>query len=153
MPDDAPTSMDAVINAYKAGIDRTLLRENLKRTVEERFIRLMELQAFAEELQRAGREARRKKPRPGWETCSRRHGWNKGLNFTLTTSIGDVDLLGEIAGGGGYDALLPHTVELSAFGHACRCIDLEMLIRVKRAAGRPKDLEAIAELESLRDER
>ena len=58
----APTSMDAVINAYKAGIDRTLLRENLKRTVEERFIRLMELQAFAEELQKAGREARKKKP-------------------------------------------------------------------------------------------
>jgi hypothetical protein len=54
--------MDAVINAYKAGVDRTLLRENLKRTVEERFIRLMELQAFAEEIQRAGREARKKQP-------------------------------------------------------------------------------------------
>jgi hypothetical protein len=62
MADDAqgPTGMDAVINAYKAGIDRTLLRENLKRTVEERFIRLMDLQAFAEELQRAGKAARRK---------------------------------------------------------------------------------------------
>lgn len=69
------------------------------------------------------------------------------------TSVGDVDLLGEIAGGGGYEALLPHTLELTAFGHACRCIDLDTLIRVKRAAERPKDLEAIAELESLRDER
>ena len=34
----------------------------------------------------------------------------------------------------------------------CRCLDLEALIRVKRAAGRPKDLEAIAELEAIREE-
>jgi hypothetical protein len=32
-------------------------------------------------------------------------------------------------------------------------LDLDALIRVKRAAGRPKDFEAIAELESLRDRR
>jgi hypothetical protein len=61
-------------------------------------------------------------------------------------------LIGEIAGGGGYEALLPHSVELSAFGHVARCIDLPTLIRVKRAAGHPKDLETIAELEALRDE-
>ena len=33
----------------------------------------------------------------------------RGLNFTLTTAIGDIDLLGEIPGGGDYQALLPHT--------------------------------------------
>jgi len=76
-----------------------------------------------------------------------------GLNFTLTTSVGDLDLLGEIAGGGGYDSLLPHTVELEMFGHRCKCLDLEWLIRTKRAAGRPRDLEAIAELDALREER
>ena len=76
----------------------------------------------------------------------------RGLNFTLTTARGDLDLLGEIVGGGGYEALLPHTVELTLFGVACRCLDLEWLIRVKRAAGRPRDLEAIAELEALREE-
>ena len=32
----------------------------------------------------------------------------KGLNFTLVTSLGALDLLGEITGGGGYDDLLPH---------------------------------------------
>ncbi len=32
------------------------------------------------------------------------------------------------------------------------CLDLETLIRVKRAAGRPKDLDALAELEALREE-
>ena len=33
-----------------------------------------------------------------------------GLNFTLTTDLGDIDLLGEITGGGGYDALYPDTL-------------------------------------------
>lgn len=55
-----PFPPDPVIEAYKKNIDRTLIRENMKRTVEERFERLMELQRFAEELQRAGREARRR---------------------------------------------------------------------------------------------
>jgi hypothetical protein len=76
-----------------------------------------------------------------------------GLNFTLTTSRGDLDVLGEIAGGGGFEQLLPHTVMLSLFGHDCLCLGLDKLIDVKRAAGRPKDLEAIAELEVIRDER
>jgi hypothetical protein len=72
-----------------------------------------------------------------------------GLNFTLRTKLGDLDLLGEITAGGGYDALFSHTVDVTLFGYRCRCIDLEELIRVKRAAGRPKDFEAIAELEKL----
>ena len=77
----------------------------------------------------------------------------RGLNFTVSASVGDIDLLGEITGGGGYDALLPHTVTVELFGRTHRCLDLEWLIRTKRAAGRPRDLEAIAELEALRDER
>jgi hypothetical protein len=75
-----------------------------------------------------------------------------GLNFTLTTELGPLDLLGEITGGGGYEDLIGHTVTLSAFGVECPCLNLEWLIRVKRAAGRPKDLEAIAELEALHEE-
>ena len=39
------------------------------------------------------------------------------------------------------------------FGVACRCLGLERLIQVKRAAGRSRDLEAIAELEALLEER
>ena len=75
-----------------------------------------------------------------------------GLNFTLTTSIGDLALLGEIAGGGNYEDLSPHSQQFEVFGFAVRCLDMETLRRVKRAAGRPKDLEAIAELEALREE-
>jgi hypothetical protein len=77
----------------------------------------------------------------------------RGLNFTLRTTRGDLDLLGEVAGGGGYQALLPHSRELELFGLRCRCLELDKLIEVKRAAGRPKDLEAIAELEAIREER
>jgi predicted nucleotidyltransferase len=76
----------------------------------------------------------------------------KGLNFTLITSLGEIDLLGEITGGGGYDELLPHTIVLDLFGIECRCLGLKRLIEVKRAAGRPKDLEVIAELEAIREE-
>jgi len=50
---------DAVVEFYKRDVDRTLIRENLRLTVEERFDALMKLQKFAEELQRAGREAAR----------------------------------------------------------------------------------------------
>lgn len=49
---------DPVIEAYKRDIDRTLLRENLKLTVEQRFLKLMALQQFATELRRAGQRAR-----------------------------------------------------------------------------------------------
>ncbi len=76
-----------------------------------------------------------------------------GLNFTLTTTLGDLDLLGEVAGGGFFEELLPFTQELETFGVRCRFVTLEKLIQLKRAAGRPKDLEAIAELQALLEER
>lgn len=76
----------------------------------------------------------------------------RGLNFTLTTDIGDLDLFGEIAGGGTFEDLLPHSVTIQVFGVECRCLGLERLIEVKRAAGRPKDLEAVAELEVIQEE-
>jgi hypothetical protein len=84
-----------------------------------------------------------------WDATTLRH----GLNFTLVTTLGDIDLLGEITGGGRYEDLLAHTIELSLFNHRILCLDLEKLIETKRAAGRPKDLEAIAELEALREAR
>jgi hypothetical protein len=76
-----------------------------------------------------------------------------GLNFTLTTDLGAIDLLGEIAGGGTYESLRESSRELELFGLRVLCLDLDALVRTKRAAGRPKDLEAIAELEALREER
>lgn len=75
-----------------------------------------------------------------------------GLNFTLTTSLGDIDLFGEIVGGGDYEQLVDDAVAVQLDGLEFLCLGLQRLIAVKRAAGRPKDLEAIAELEVIRDE-
>jgi hypothetical protein len=63
MPRDElpPITPDPVIEFYKKDVDRTLIRENLKLTVTERFEKLMALQRFAEEMRRAGKEARRRK--------------------------------------------------------------------------------------------
>jgi len=77
----------------------------------------------------------------------------KGLNFTLITSLGAIDFLGEVTGGGSYAEMLTHSVTQEFFGVDCLCLDLETLIKVKRAAGRPKDFEAIAELEVILEER
>ena len=74
-----------------------------------------------------------------------------GLNFTLRTTIGDIDILGEVTGWGRYEDLVAHTVTVDALGHPTFVVNLEWLIRLKRAAGRPRDLEAIAELELLQE--
>jgi hypothetical protein len=58
--DEEPLEPDPVIEAYKKDIDRTLIRENLKLTVEQRFRNAMALARFADELRRAGRAARQR---------------------------------------------------------------------------------------------
>jgi predicted nucleotidyltransferase len=75
-----------------------------------------------------------------------------GFNFTLTTALGALDLLAEIIGGGVYEDLLPYSIRLRLYGVECLCLGLERLIHVKRAAGRPKDLEVLAELEAILEE-
>lgn len=55
--DDITLAPDPVIEAYKKDVDRTLIRENLRLSVEERFEKLMRLQEFAEALRRAGQQA------------------------------------------------------------------------------------------------
>ena len=50
--------VDPVIEAYKKDIDRTLLRENLKLTVQERLEKLQQYVEFAEGIREAGRRSR-----------------------------------------------------------------------------------------------
>ena len=83
----------------------------------------------------------------GWDAKTIRN----GLNFTLTTELGDIDLLGDV-GGETYQTLSPHSFEVEAFGVRFKCLDLPTLIRIKEAAGRPKDREAVAELRVLLEE-
>jgi hypothetical protein len=58
---DRPDLPDPLIEALKQDIDRSLIRANLKLTPTQRIEKLIELQRIAEELRRAGREARRKR--------------------------------------------------------------------------------------------
>ena len=53
-----PDFFDPVIEAYKKDVDRTLLRENLKLTVAQRFEKFERFWEFANELREAGRRAR-----------------------------------------------------------------------------------------------
>lgn len=76
-----------------------------------------------------------------------------GMNFSLTTTLGNLDLLGEVTGGGSYEDLVPHTEVLNSYGLPIRYVTLAHLIHLKRAAGRPKDFEVLAELEALQEER
>ena len=76
----------------------------------------------------------------------------KGDSFMFTTDIGWVDILGTPAGVTGYDDLARTADAFELFGHRVLVASLEDLIRMKRAAGRPKDMLALEELGALRDE-
>lgn len=74
-----------------------------------------------------------------------------GTNFTLETEIGDIDLLGEVAGVGDYQAVESESLEMEICDVFVKVISLDDLIKAKRAAGRTKDLLVLPELEALRE--
>jgi hypothetical protein len=75
----------------------------------------------------------------------------RGMNFTLTTDVGDIDLFGEVTGIGGYREARALSVTLVVFGFQCAVLSLDGLIRSKRATARPKDLLILPEIEALRE--
>lgn len=75
----------------------------------------------------------------------------QGMNFTCVTDLGNIDLLGEVAGLGDYNDVRGASVLLALFGLQCRVLSLDALIASKRAAGRTKDLLVLPELEALRE--
>jgi hypothetical protein len=76
-----------------------------------------------------------------------------GLNFTLTTDLGDLDLLGEAAGLGGYAEALTSSSPAQLFGRDVHVLSLDGLERTKRAAGRVKDLLDLETIRALRTAR
>ncbi len=72
-----------------------------------------------------------------------------GLNFTLDTTAGPIDLFGEVPGLGPYAGVRELSQEMLLGSLPCLVLDLEPLIRAKRSAGRPKDLLVLPELEAL----
>jgi hypothetical protein len=76
---------------------------------------------------------------------------DKGLNFTLATDIGSLDLLGEVRGLGYYGDVLPGALIFEIFGYRFPVVEINKLILAKRTAGRAKDLVVVTELEAIRD--
>lgn len=74
-----------------------------------------------------------------------------GTNFTLVTTIGDIDLLDEVAGLGNYEAVKKESVVDTLYGCDVRILTIEGLIKAKRPAGRVKDLLVLPELEALQE--
>jgi len=74
---------------------------------------------------------------------------SNGMNFTLDTDLGELDLLGEVAGLGQYQNVVRSASSIIVGGTACDTLSLRGLIQAKRAAARPRDLEAVVELEAL----
>lgn len=72
-----------------------------------------------------------------------------GLNFTFSTDIGDIDLIGEISGIGNYNEVLKYSEILEIYGMQCNVLTIEGLIKSKKAVGRPKDEPVIKELDAL----
>lgn len=90
-------------------------------------------------------------------------GWEAGLPFTmdtktlrttptmtLRTTEGDLDMMAEVSGIGNYAAVLRASIPMSASDVSFMVLDLDALVRSKRATGRERDLSQLPELEALR---
>ena len=75
----------------------------------------------------------------------------RGDTFTFATDLGWIDIIGTPAGTQGYGDLAATADSLELFGRRVLIASVQDLIRMKRAAGRPKDLLALEELGALRD--
>ena len=73
-----------------------------------------------------------------------------GLNFTLVTDAGDLDLLGEVTGLGGYEQIAPQSERVEIYDRSIQLMSLDQLEAAKRAAGRRKDLLALEEIDAIR---
>jgi hypothetical protein len=76
---------------------------------------------------------------------------SNGMNFTLATDLGDIDLLGHLSGLGEFPAVALDAISMPLFGGEYRVASLDSLICSKRAAGRNKDLNVLPELEALKE--
>ncbi len=74
-----------------------------------------------------------------------------GLNFTFSTDVGDIDLIGELSGIGYYNEVIKLSEETEIYNQSCYVLTLEGLIQNKKAVARKKDLELLTELEALRE--
>ena len=73
-----------------------------------------------------------------------------GENFTFSTKLGDLDLLGYLEPIGGYEQLIGRAQRVAAGRFQLNVIALDDLIKIKQHLGRPKDREALLQLLAIR---
>jgi predicted nucleotidyltransferase len=87
--------------------------------------------------------------RPGGERLGPDRRALSGPGHSLfMTSLGPLDVLGEIEGHRSYAELIDHTESVAIFGRTVRVLSLEMIVRLKRASTHPKDVQALPILEA-----
>ena len=74
-----------------------------------------------------------------------------GTNFTFETSMGDVDLLGEVKGVGAYHDLATESLTVDLDGVCTKILSIPALIRAKQAVDRPKDQAGLKILYALQE--
>jgi predicted nucleotidyltransferase len=76
---------------------------------------------------------------------------SRGLNFTLSSDLGDIDFLGEVSGLGGFASVKGASDRMNVNGIEVNVLSLAGLIMSKSAAGRPRDLYVLPELKALEE--
>jgi predicted nucleotidyltransferase len=75
---------------------------------------------------------------------------NEINNIYLQTDAGVLDILSNITGVGAFDELARNAVDIQIFGHDCKIISLDDLIKAKLALNRPKDIVVVEELQKIK---
>jgi len=72
-------------------------------------------------------------------------------NLYLETDYGALDILGSVTGIGVFSEVANHCIEISLFNRTCRVLDIDALIRAKKAMNQPKDKETIIQLNAIKE--
>lgn len=72
-------------------------------------------------------------------------------NLYLITDWGQLDILSEILGLGDHESVSRNAITVGLGGMSCRVLDLDALILAKKSLNRPRDRQAVVELEAIRD--
>ncbi len=76
----------------------------------------------------------------------------EGLNnIYLETDLGILDILSETQPAGNFETIKNNSIEISLYGHQCKVISIDDLIKVKESMSRPKDLQAVLELKKIKE--
>jgi hypothetical protein len=71
----------------------------------------------------------------------------KGLNnIYLKTDLGILDVMSQLPPIGDFEAIKKNCIEIPIYGHTCKVISLDDLIRIKQTMTRAKDQEALQQL-------